>query len=79
MLAVDQKSLTRQGLESGQDLGRAFSFSRHKRWRRPLTSIFVRGVGALTVNPLTDAAVAQNVDGFILAARAVRRVKRCLT
>ena len=66
MLAVDQKSLTRQGLESGQDLGRLSPALGISAGGGPLTSIFVRGVGALTVNPLTDAAVAQNVDGVYL-------------
>jgi iron complex outermembrane receptor protein len=66
MLAVDQKSLTRQGLESGQDLGRLSPSIGISAGGGPLTSIFVRGVGALTVNPLTDAAVAQNVDGVYL-------------
>lgn len=66
MLAVDQKSLTRQGLESGQDLGRLSPSLGISAGGGPLTSIFVRGVGALTVNPLTDAAVAQNVDGVYL-------------
>jgi len=66
MLAVDQKSLTRQGLESGQDIGRLSPSIGISGGGGPLTSIFVRGVGALTVNPLTDAAVAQNVDGVYL-------------
>ena len=66
MLAVDQNSLTRQGLESGQDLGRLSPALGISAGGGPLTSIFVRGVGALTVNPLTDAAVAQNVDGVYL-------------
>jgi iron complex outermembrane receptor protein len=66
ILALDQQSLTRQGLESGQDLGRISPSLGISAGGGPLTSIFVRGVGALTVNPLTDAAVAQNVDGVYL-------------
>ncbi|MEP4892301.1 MAG: TonB-dependent receptor [Aliiglaciecola sp.] len=66
MLAVNQDSLTRQGLDSGQDLGRLSPSLGISPGGGPLTSIFVRGVGALTVNPLTDAAVAQNVDGVYL-------------
>ncbi|MBJ2137627.1 TonB-dependent receptor [Paraglaciecola chathamensis] len=66
LVAVDQKSLTRQGLESGQDLGKLSPSLGISAGGGPLTSIFIRGVGALTVNPLTDAAVAQNVDGVYL-------------
>jgi iron complex outermembrane receptor protein len=66
MVAVDQESLTRQGLESGQDLAKISPSIGISAGGGPLTSIFVRGVGALTVNPLTDAAVAQNVDGVYL-------------
>jgi len=64
--AIDQDSLTRQGLESAQDLGKLSPALGISAGGGPLTSIFVRGVGALTVNPLTDAAVAQNVDGVYL-------------
>lgn len=64
--AIDQSTLTRQGLESAQDLGRLSPALGINAGGGPLTSIFVRGVGALTVNPLTDAAVAQNIDGVYL-------------
>lgn len=64
--SIDQSSLTRQGLESAQDLGQISPALGISAGGGPLTSIFVRGVGALTVNPLTDAAIAQNVDGVYL-------------
>ncbi|WP_137165395.1 TonB-dependent receptor [Salinimonas lutimaris] len=66
MVAADQKSLTQQGLDSGQDLGRLTPSLGISAGGGPLTSVFIRGVGALTVNPLTDAAVAQNIDGVYL-------------
>ncbi|MFK8030023.1 MAG: TonB-dependent receptor [Gammaproteobacteria bacterium] len=62
----DQDSLTQLGLESAQDLGQLSPAIGISAGGGPLTSIFVRGVGALTVNPLTDAAVSQNVDGIYL-------------
>ncbi len=64
--AVDQESLTRAGLESAQDLGQLSPALGVTAGGGPLTSFFVRGVGALTVNPLTDSAIAQNVDGVYL-------------
>ena len=66
LVAFDQDSLTRLGLESAQDLGQLSPSLGISAGGGPLTSIFVRGVGALTVNPLTDAAVSQNVDGVYL-------------
>lgn len=64
--AFDQESLTRDGLESAKDLGSLSPALGISAGGGPLTSIFVRGVGALSVNPLSDAAVAQNVDGVYL-------------
>lgn len=64
--AFDQESLTRDGLESALDLGTLSPALGISAGGGPLTSIFVRGVGALSVNPLSDAAVAQNVDGVYL-------------
>lgn len=64
--AYDQDLLTQSGLESAQDLGQLSPALGISAGGGPLTSIFVRGVGALTVNPLTDAAVAQNIDGVYL-------------
>jgi len=63
---VDQDTLTRQGLESAQDLGQLSPALGVTAGGGPLTSFFVRGVGNVTVNPLTDSAVAQNVDGVYL-------------
>ncbi|MFK7828718.1 MAG: TonB-dependent receptor [Congregibacter sp.] len=62
----DQNQLTQAGMESAQDLGLLSPALGVSAGGGPLTSFFVRGVGALTVNPLTDAAVAQNVDGIYL-------------
>ena len=64
--AFDQDSLTQSGMESAQDLGALSPALGISAGGGPLTSFFVRGVGALTVNPLTDSAVAQNVDGIYL-------------
>lgn len=64
--AFDQNALAQNGVESAQDLGLLSPSLGISAGGGPLTSIFVRGVGALTVNPLTDAAVAQNVDGVYL-------------
>ncbi|MCY4426618.1 MAG: TonB-dependent receptor [Halieaceae bacterium] len=61
-----QDQLTQAGMESAQDLGLISPALGINASGGPLTSLFVRGVGALTVNPLTDAAVAQNVDGIYL-------------
>ncbi|MEP0201762.1 MAG: TonB-dependent receptor [Halioglobus sp.] len=62
----DQDQLTQAGIESAQDLGLLSPALGVTAGGGPLTSLFVRGVGALTVNPLTDAAVAQNYDGVYL-------------
>lgn len=64
--AIDADELLRSGMESAQDLGNLSPALGVNAGGGPLTSVFVRGVGALTVNPLTDAAVAQNVDGVYL-------------
>ena len=64
--AFDQDQLSQAGMESAQDLGLISPALGVSAGGGPLTSLFVRGVGALTVNPLTDAAVAQNVDGIYL-------------
>lgn len=64
--AFSQDDLIRSGMESAQDLGQLSPALGVNAGGGPLTSIFVRGVGALTVNPLTDAAIAQNVDGVYL-------------
>lgn len=64
--AYDQEALTQSGMESAMDLGQLSPALGISAGGGPLTSLFVRGVGALTVNPLTDSAVAQNVDGVYL-------------
>lgn len=64
--SFSQDSLTQSGMESAQDLGLLSPALGVSAGGGPLTSLFVRGVGALTVNPLTDAAVAQNIDGIYL-------------
>lgn len=64
--AFDQNTLVQNGMESAQDLGLLSPSLGISAGGGPLTSLFVRGVGALTVNPLTDSAVAQNVDGVYL-------------
>ena len=64
--AFDQESLTQSGMESAQDLGALSPSLGISAGGGPLTSFFLRGVGALTVNPLTDSAVAQMVDGIYL-------------
>jgi iron complex outermembrane receptor protein len=64
--AIDDDEMRRAGMESAQDLGNLSPALGVNAGGGPLTSLFVRGVGALTVNPLTDAAVAQNVDGVYL-------------
>ena len=64
--AYDQEELARSGMESAMDLGALSPALGISAGGGPLTGIFVRGVGALAVNPLTDAAVAQNVDGVYL-------------
>ncbi|GAA5062504.1 TonB-dependent receptor [Erythrobacter westpacificensis] len=58
--------LVRQGVESAKDLGRISPSLGANPGGGPLTSLFVRGVGALTVNPLQDSGVAQNYDGVYL-------------
>ena len=62
----DQDQLTQAGMESAQDLALLSPALGISAGGGPLTSLFVRGVGALTVNPLTDSAVAQNLDGIYL-------------
>lgn len=64
--SFSQDLLTQSGMESATDLGLLSPALGVNASGGPLTSLFVRGVGALTVNPLTDAAVAQNVDGIYL-------------
>ncbi|NHN39137.1 TonB-dependent receptor [Pseudomaricurvus alcaniphilus] len=64
--AYDQEALMQSGMESAQDLGKLSPSLGISAGGGPLTSFFIRGVGALTVNPLTDSAVAQNVDGIYL-------------
>lgn len=64
--SFSQDLLTQSGMESAQDLGLLSPALGVNASGGPLTSLFVRGVGALTVNPLTDAAVAQNIDGIYL-------------
>lgn len=64
--AYGQGELTRNGLESAQDLGQLSPALGIDASGGPLTSLYVRGVGARTVNSLTDAAVAQNIDGVYL-------------
>ena len=64
--AINQEALTRQGMETAQDLGLLSPALGISAGGGPLTSIFLRGVGNLTVNPLTDSAIAQNIDGVYL-------------
>ena len=61
-----QDQMTQAGMESAQDLALLSPALGISAGGGPLTSFFVRGVGALTVNPLTDSAVAQNFDGVYL-------------
>mgnify|MGYP001827324665 FL=1 len=67
---IDMDKLTRAGMESAQDLGRISPSLGVAAGGGPLTSLFVRGVGANTVNPLFDAGVAQNFDGVYLGRPA---------
>ena len=62
----DQEQMTQAGMESAQDLALLSPALGISAGGGPLTSFFVRGVGALTVNPLTDSAIAQNYDGVYL-------------
>lgn len=64
--AISPDQLIRQGVESAKDLGRISPSLGANPGGGPLTSLFVRGVGALTVNPLQDSGVAQNFDGVYL-------------
>lgn len=68
---IDMDKLTRSGMESARDLGRISPSLGVAAGGGPLTSLFVRGVGANTVNPLFDAGVAQNYDGVYLGRPAV--------
>ena len=80
--AFDQNALSQNGVDSAQDLGLLTPSLGISAGGGPLTSLFIRGVGALTVNPLTDSAVAQNVDEVYLgrssgaAAQARGRVHK---
>ena len=58
--------LTRLAIEDARGLGRISPSLGANPGGGPLTSLFVRGVGALTVNPLQDSGVAQNFDGVYL-------------
>lgn len=64
--SFDTDALTQSGIESATDLGLLSPALGISAGGGPLASFFVRGVGALTVNPLTDSAIAQNVDGVYL-------------
>lgn len=64
--SFDQDQMTQAGMESAQDLALLSPALGISAGGGPLTSFFVRGVGALTVNPLTDSAIAQNFDGVYL-------------
>ena len=64
--ALSSEKLTRAGIESANDLGRISPSLGVNPGGGPLTSLFIRGVGALTVNPLQDSGVAQNYDGVYL-------------
>lgn len=65
--AVQAEDLIRGGIESATDLGALSPSLGISNAAGPLSSIFVRGVGSLSVNPLLDTAVAQNYDGVYLA------------
>lgn len=64
--AISSEQLTRFNVESAKDLGRISPSLGVNPGGGPLTSLFIRGVGALTVNPLQDSGVAQNYDGVYL-------------
>ena len=65
--AVQSDELIRAGIESALDLGTLSPSLGVSNAGGPLTSVFVRGVGSLSVNPLLDTAIAQNYDGVYLA------------
>ena len=65
--AISYEALRRSGVESVLDLGQISPSLGLSGGGGPLTSVFIRGVGANTVNPLFDAGVAQNYDGVYLA------------
>lgn len=67
---VDQETLVRFGAESARDLGLLSPSLGVSAGGGPLTSLYIRGVGANTVNPLFDAGVAQNYDGVYLGRPA---------
>ncbi len=64
--ALDPETLSRLNIEDAADLGRISPSLGVNPGGGPLTSLFIRGVGALTVNPLQDSGVAQNYDGVYL-------------
>lgn len=64
--AITPDQLVRQGVETATDLGRLSPSLGVAPGGGPTASLFVRGVGALTVNPLQDSGVAQNYDGVYL-------------
>ena len=64
--AFSSDTLVRAGIESAKDLGRLSPSLGVNPGGGPLTSLFIRGLGALTVNPLQDSGVAQNYDGVYL-------------
>ncbi|MGB3796419.1 MAG: TonB-dependent receptor plug domain-containing protein, partial [Alteraurantiacibacter sp.] len=64
--ALSPDQLARLNIEDAADLGRISPSLGVSPGGGPLTSLFIRGVGALTVNPLQDSGVAQNYDGVYL-------------
>ena len=64
--AMQAEDLIRGGIESAADLAMLSPSLGISNNGGPLASIFVRGVGTLSVNPLLDTAVAQNYDGVYL-------------
>jgi iron complex outermembrane receptor protein len=64
--AITQDSITEAGIESGLDLGQISPSLGIASNGGPSASLFVRGVGTNTTNPLFDAGVAQNYDGVYL-------------
>jgi len=79
--AFDQESLTRDGLESAKDLGSLSPALGISAGGGPLTSIFVRGVGALSVNPLSETFLTETdipMTGRMMQIRLVCGGKRFL-
>lgn len=64
--AMSEVQLVRQGVESAVNIAAISPSLGIAQAGGGIVSIFVRGVGSPTANPLQDAAVAQNYDGVYL-------------